>query len=127
MISTKFYKRCQLIEYDYTRLPCLSSPLSPGYNACLPLLAPFAHTNVYTKGARSKNLSSSRGKRALLLSLTLLVLCNNLLLNIRRNLLILGELHAEGTAPLRNRAQIGGIMQHLGLRNLCRDTLHTVA
>src|SRR5215471_6948116 len=61
------------------------------------------------------------------LSLFLFVLRDDFLLDVGGDLLVLVELHGEGAATLGNRAQVGCIVQHLGLGDIGSDLLQASA
>src|SRR5262245_47055645 len=42
---------------------------------------------------------------------------------VRRDFLVVGELEREVTAPAGNRAQVGGVAEHLGHRDVGADHL----
>src|SRR3984893_9893014 len=52
---------------------------------------------------------------------------HDLFAHVLRRLLVGGELHGVGGASLRQRAQIGGIAEHLGKRHLAADHLGVAA
>src|SRR6266568_1706040 len=56
----------------------------------------------------------------------LLILCNNLLLYIGWNFLVLSKFHGERASALSDRAQVRRIAQHLSLGSGSRNLLYTV-
>src|SRR5690606_5296833 len=72
------------------------------------------------KKARASRRGLSRSPRARLL-LRLLVLLDQILLDLRRHLVVVGELHRELGLALGGRAQLGRVAEHLRERDVGID------